>query len=478
MNRPLPALFISLSALAIQFACPVRGRAQDDHADRIRQLDDLVVVVRSHLNDEDKIGTGLIFGASATRLYIVTANHNVRTGATDASTVSLQFKWQPSQRLNATLLDNSDHDLDVAVLSVEAPESLPILHYDILGDPAVLQAGDDVYTLGHPNGNLWQINMKPDAVSSERADRVLFQSTFLAPGHSGGLLLDKERRVVGMILSDQPPHGEARTIDRVLEWLAQFDYPIELSSPGTPSNLSQFESTIREDVLYDCSALGSWPSSDVKPEAILAHLLGLLKRVEGEPRYRSSKSTLIADLYRCTGGANLIVEGELWDKIPKALPYLHHSIDANPAQPLLKQNVAYLETFLQAHQGNIREYMTNCLQILRGNDESNIASIVDQMMKAVASPEFQAKQWLMKDATPNPPLETWLEVISLRIKRELNKDAPVEVTSSELPGGLVEVKATVGPNVFVWDVDFAKKTYVPRNKATEDFMTMVEKPRK
>jgi hypothetical protein len=393
-----------------------------------------------------------------------------------ADGVWVQVKWLPGQRLKATLLDNEDLRLDIAVLTIQATESLPILHYDVLGDPSALQPGDDVYTLGHPNGNLWQMNMKPDTVSSKKLNSIYFQSSFIASGHSGGALLDKDRRLVGMILSDQPPHGEARSVDRILEWLEQFDFPLELSSPGTPSNLAQFEASIREDVLYNCTALSSWPNADSKPEARQTSLLEELKRVESNPRYRSVKSTVIADLYRCTGGAYLVIEGEIWDKLPKALPYLRRSIEANPEQPLLKQNIAYFEAFLQAHEGNIREYITNCLQVFRGND-SNISSIVDQVAGLVASTEFQAKQWLMKDATPNPPLQGWLEAVSIRIKRENKIDAPVEVTSSQLPDGMVEVQAKVGTNIFLWNVDYNNRKYFPKNKLTEDFMTLVEKPK-
>jgi hypothetical protein len=443
---------------------------------RAAPMEDLIVVVRSHVLNEDRIGTGIIFGASSDRLYIFTANHNVRAGANDAESVSVQLKWLPDEHLKATLLQNSDAALDVAVLTVQAPDSTPILHYDVLGDPSSLQPGDDVYSLGHPNGNLWQTNMKPDSVSSTKFDSIYFQSNFIGPGQSGGALLDGNHRLVGMILKDEPPHGEARSVDRVLQWLEQYDYPLQLSTPGTPSNLAEFENSIREDVLYNCTALSNWPGPDSKPEVRQTGLLTVLKRVESDPRYRNMRSPVIADLYRCLGGSQLIVEGEVWEKVPKALPYLHRSIKANPDQPLLKQNIAYFEAFMQVHEGNARDVITNSLQILRG-DDSNIKTLTDQMMENIASPEFQAKQWLMHDATRNPPLQNWLDAVSMKIKRENNLDAPVEVTSSTLPDGLVQVQAKVGPNVFLWTVDYNNRKYVAKNKLTEDFMTLVEKPK-
>jgi hypothetical protein len=475
MNRSLTTWYARLSSLVLLFILPSLTHAEDPAGDRVAQLQNLVVVVRAHVDNEDTIGTGIIFGASSTRFYIVTANHTVRMGASAADAVSVQVKWLPGQRLKATLLDNADAGLDLAVLSVQAAESSPILHYDVLGSAAAVQEGDDVYTLGHPNGNLWQMNVKPDAVSSKKLNSIYFQSNFIAPGDSGGALLDKDRRLIGMILSDQPPHGEARSVDRVIEWLQQFDYPLALSSPGDPGNLAQFEASIRVDVAYNCAALSAWPNPDSKPAVRQDSLFPVLKKVESEPRYRSAKSPIIADLYRCIGGAYFVMEGEIWDKVPKALPYLRHSIENNPAQPLLKENIAYFETFMQKHEGNIAEYMTNALEVLKGKDP-NIASIVRQFKTEVASPEFQAKQWLLHDATANPPLQQWLDIVSIRIKRETNVDAPVEVTSSALPNGMVAVQAKVGPNVFLWDVDYKNRKYFSKNKLTEDYMSIVEKP--
>lgn len=477
MTRICKHFYAGLSLLALSLIAPSLSCAADPVAERVSQLENLVVVVRSQLDNKENIGTGIIFGASSNRLYVFTANHTVRVGASAATAVWVQVKWLPGVRLEATLLDNADAGLDLAVLSFRATESPPILHFDVLGDPAAVQPGDDVYTLGHPNGNLWQMNVKPDAVSSKKVDSIFFQSNFIAPGHSGGALLDKDRRLIGMLLSDQPPHGEARSVDRILEWLQQFDFPLQLSSPGDPGSLAQFEARIREDVEYNCAALAAWPRADSKPDVRLASLKGVLKTVESEPRYRGANSTVIADLYRCIGGAYFVVEGDLWEKPANALPYLRHSVDSNPAQPLLKKNIAYFETFLQTHEGNTRDFTRNYLEVLRGNDPANIASLVDKLMAAVASPEYQAKQWLMHDATANPPLQQWLDVISMKIKRELNQDAPVEVTSALLPNGLVEVRAKVGPNVFLWDVDYKNRKYFPKDKATEEYMEIVNKPK-
>jgi hypothetical protein len=87
----------------------------------------------------------------------------------------------------------------------------------------------------------------------------------------------------------------------------------------------------------------------------------------------------------------------------------------------------------------------------------------------------QATEWLMQDAPPNPPLRAWLDAVSMMIKQKNNIDAPVEITSSVLPSGLVQVQAKVGVNLFLWQVDYPKRKYYSMNKFTSDFMGLVAK---
>ena len=90
--------------------------------------------------------------------------------------------------------------------------------------------------------------------------------------------------------------------------------------------------------------------------------------------------------------------------------------------------------------------------------------------------ESQATDWLMQDAPPNPPMRAWLDGVSMMLKEKSSTiDATVRITTSVLPSGLVQVKASVGPNIFLWQVDYPKRKYYSMNKFTRDFMDLIAK---
>jgi hypothetical protein len=61
------------------------------------------------------------------------------------------------------------------------------------------------------------------------------------------------------------------------------------------------------------------------------------------------------------------------------------------------------------------------------------------------------------------------------IKEQTNVDALVRITSTVLPSGLVEVRASVGPNLFIWQVDYPSRKYYSMNKFTADWMRLIAK---
>jgi len=331
--------------------------------------------------------------------------------------------------------------------------------------------------VGHPNGKLWEANVKPDAMSSKDGIRLYFQSGFIGQGHSGGALLNDRWELIGMLRSDQPPHGEAIALDTIIAWLAAHQYEVDLRPPGAPGSFEQLISAIETDVTYACAELASFPNDNVKGEAIIAELSGPLKNVEEDPRFSSARSPVLASLYRCVGGAYLIHNKlEINQKLLTAIPYLKRSLDLNPAQPLLKQNIAVLETFLKNQGGDTKIYLTTVLQIFQGGDSPAVSNLANDLTSYTLKPEYQAMQWLMHQAT-NPPITTFLEGIRLMIKKQSNADVTVDVSNRKLPDGLVEVRAKVGSTVFLWTVDYARKQYAPRNEMTQKLMEVIAKTR-
>jgi S1-C subfamily serine protease/Tol biopolymer transport system component len=445
------------------------------------QIKNLIVVVRTSFADGADTGAGILFSAEPGRLLLLTANHVVRKGAQAAKTVDVEFRWRPGEQVTAQLLEASDPILDLAVVSVSALAPPNLLRFDRLGNPEKVNRGDPVFAVGHPNGKLWESSERPDVMSQKDGIHLFFQSSFIRPGHSGGALVNDKWELIGMLRSDQPPNGEAIGIDRIVPWLVANQFKVDLRRPGVPSSLVEFESQIHDDVVYACGTLSTFRgNNDIKGEKIVPRLSAALEKVEGSPEFTQAASPTIGALYRCLGGAYLIdSELQLPDKLRIALPYLRQSLDHQPEQPLLRQNVAGLEKFERGYGGDssylrdhVGDYFVNVLEIVEGKESPEITEYANQMVAAAVGPEAQAKDWLMKHAT-TPPLEDYLDGLRLMIKKEKNLDFAVEVESKTLPGGLVEVSAKVGPNAFSWIVDYAQKKYTSNNDFTKQFMELI-----
>jgi hypothetical protein len=452
---------------AVCFAWPMPAATSNQAEEQIKNL---VVVVRS----EAGAGAGIVFGEEPGQLYILTANHVVRRGGESAKAVDVECRWLPGKRIKAQLLDTADATLDIAVLTAAVTVPANLLHFDRLGDPAKLSRGDAVFSLGHPNGNIWESNVRPDAVSQNDGVHLFFQSDFIRPGHSGGALLNDKWELVGLLRSDEPPHGEAIGIDRIDLWLSANRYKVDLRPPGAPSSLLQLENQIAEDVKYACSSLAAFPSSSkVDGEAIAADLAKPQSKVEADLRFSNARSALIGAMYRCVGGAYLLnAKLEIFDKMRLALPYLRRSLDYHPEQPLLASNVAVFEKFLADGKGDITAYLNNVMEVVQGEDNPDAKKVVTAMAAYATGPEYQAKRWLLHEAT-KPSLQDYLDSLRVMIKKEKNLDFAVEEASKTLPNGMIEVSAKVGPNAFSWLVDYGKKQYTANNEFTRQFMEVV-----
>ncbi len=104
-----------------------------------------------------------------------------------------------------------------------------------LGAADGLKRGDEVFTIGQPRGRSWQVNVNPDRISANTGDNLTFESILIANGHSGGGLFNKDWELVGMIARDAPPEGMAVRIDRVLDQLKRWRYPVDLMPKRRPS---------------------------------------------------------------------------------------------------------------------------------------------------------------------------------------------------------------------------------------------------
>jgi serine protease Do len=135
--------------------------------------------------DGEGRGSGVIWhpdGLLATNAHVVTAPRHI-------------VRLADGRELEGRVLVR-DERRDVALLDVEMP--LPTLP---IGDPGALRPGSLVLALGHPWGVTNALSMGVvHAVSRDRrgAPRYIAADVRLAPGNSGGPLVDAAGRVIGM----------------------------------------------------------------------------------------------------------------------------------------------------------------------------------------------------------------------------------------------------------------------------------------
>ena len=136
-------------------------------------------------------GTGVIWNADG---HIITNNHVV---AKDNARV--QVFLADGRTLDAKVLHRNSQ-LDLALLKATGENLKPLS----AGDSSKLRVGEWVFAVGHPWGQRWVVTA--GIVSTQRtakiADDVTTQyiqsDVLLAPGNSGGPLLDTDGNVVGI----------------------------------------------------------------------------------------------------------------------------------------------------------------------------------------------------------------------------------------------------------------------------------------
>jgi alpha-tubulin suppressor-like RCC1 family protein len=211
---------------------PLRASAADPKAaGPEEEATQIVVMIEADLGGTLHAGAGILIGQDAQRWYIATATHLVREGEQEARSIAVQFRWLPTP-VSARLARAVPRPLDLAVLTVERSPGIDAvadrLALDRLGNPERASRGDAVFALGQPFGKKWGVSVGADRISLNENSTLYFESTSIAPGHSGGALLNDRGELLGMILTDQPPQGAALGITRLLAIVRDWSYPVAL----------------------------------------------------------------------------------------------------------------------------------------------------------------------------------------------------------------------------------------------------------
>jgi S1-C subfamily serine protease len=222
-----------------------RASAQDE-------VEELVVMIRAQWPEEENIGAGVIAGSSLGRVYIVTAQHVVVSRTGDASGVSVEFNFLPGETFAATVLSPRSSDLDLAVLKIDADEEvlayIDSWEYDKFRAAGGLLPGDEVHKIGYAEGKPWFRDLRPDFVSQVGGDALEIQSQNVVPGYSGGVFVDGDNRIIGMIRRVQDDVVFVTPVDAVLDqltkWRFQVPWKIETGSSTTPAPLTRYALTV------------------------------------------------------------------------------------------------------------------------------------------------------------------------------------------------------------------------------------------
>ncbi len=247
-NAVPAALCTALAAGCFASAASADEQIRKDLDDAAALVPTLSVVV----GGRSQFGAGLVIGSDRSGLVIATANHVERQGDEDASSVIVTLKTAPDRPLPATVLQPHDRDYDLAVVRVATDDlhgidtcALPIgrVSADM---PA--RRGQGVYPIGNPDRVAWQIPVAPDWIAEVRESEIVFQSSLLDHGHSGGGLFDAFGGLVGMIKADQAPYGIASRLGSIAQHFREWGLPFatldtacrkDAAAPADPGDSSR-----------------------------------------------------------------------------------------------------------------------------------------------------------------------------------------------------------------------------------------------
>lgn len=232
--KRLLGLFCVVLLLTI---CP-HLRAQDEEREKklelARELEmtsQIIVMLRAEFEGAAEFGAGIVVGRDKDRLFIITAYHVLHRGALHP-VVRVKFMSSADKYLEAKLLKH-DEALDLALISVENLSKEKVdpckLRLARLGDQQELARGSGVFAIGNPNEVGWAYPIEPERITRIDGNEVVFQSTFIRRGHSGGALLDDSGHIIGMTTADEPPFARALKMEVLLEKVKQWGIPIQVS---------------------------------------------------------------------------------------------------------------------------------------------------------------------------------------------------------------------------------------------------------
>lgn len=178
-------LLLSSPAFAAAASAPDPLLALERHR---QQLFEQVAPAVVYLSSRDGFGSGFFVSEQG---LVLTNAHVVQGGD------SVEVVLHDGRRLRGQVVERATDDIDLALVQVEIRRSPSLA----LGGVEALRVGSWVASVGHGMGGIWSLNT--GIVSNVYADgnaHPVFQTQIpLNPGNSGGPVLDRAGRVVGVV---------------------------------------------------------------------------------------------------------------------------------------------------------------------------------------------------------------------------------------------------------------------------------------
>ena len=140
------------------------------------------------ISTEGGFGSGFFVGADG---LILTSAHVVGRSDTVSVVTSDGKKWR------GKVVERAAGDIDLALVDIDG-SAVPVLE---LAVKPTLRVGSWVASVGHGRGGIWAFNTGiVSNIYPDGADRPVFQTQIpLNPGSSGGPIVDRHGRVVGIV---------------------------------------------------------------------------------------------------------------------------------------------------------------------------------------------------------------------------------------------------------------------------------------
>ena len=213
--------------LSILVGVPTAGHAQPAGGEALAlALRGNVVIIVAERSDGVQNGFGFIVAEDGGQVWIVTANHVVRSNVPGGATrILIKFFHDQGRSYPATLLETSDRTYDLAVLQAQAPAKLR-WQRTVLG-PQKAERGTPVWFIGRSAD--WYIPTVPGRINTLSPGlKYVLDNLPVRVGTSGAPLI-ADSGIIGMVISDASESSEAVAIDIIAQNFGLWQLPWQLT---------------------------------------------------------------------------------------------------------------------------------------------------------------------------------------------------------------------------------------------------------